>query len=118
MAGAAVRLYTSAVRLNAQATYIRHSGCIRLASGAVLELTVREEELFELLLKRPKVTCRWDEIERHMAASPGVIRHYTAGLRRKLGSRAIRTHVGIGLSLQPQFVATAHFRLAAARGVA
>lgn len=41
--------------------------CRRFANGAVIELTVAEEELLELLLKTPKVTVPWARLEHELA---------------------------------------------------
>lgn len=104
-------------RLNDHTVYFTGTGCVRIA-GAVIELTVAEEELFELLLKTPKVTVPWARIEDSTARSNMTLRHLTKGLRDKLGARAIKTHTGKGISLQPQFVGAARMRLQAVRGVA
>lgn len=98
------------VAINEHAEYIRGSGCV-VVGRVVVELTVREEELFELLLRLPRVSLRWTDIAREMAVSDDSVRHYVKGLRLKLGTRAVKTHHGLGVSLQPQFVGTAHFRL-------
>lgn len=98
------------VRLNDRAEYLVGTGCIRVGS-AVIELTVAEEELFELLLKTPKVTVPWGVLEEETARSNVTLRRCLGELRDKLGSRAIRTHTGKGLSLQPQFVGTSRFTL-------
>lgn len=98
------------VRLNEHAVYFRGTGCIDVA-GAVIELTVAEEELFELLLRTPKVTVPWAVMEEETARAQQTIRHLLKGLRNKVGTRAIRTHTGKGLSLQPQFVGAARFAL-------
>lgn len=98
------------VAINENAVYIRGSGCVMLGS-VVVELTVREEELLELLLKLPRVSVRWDDIEREMAASRVTIRQYIKGLRLKLGARSVKTHHNVGISLQPQFVGTAYVRM-------
>lgn len=101
-----------ALRLNDHAQYFRGTGCIRLANGAVIELTVAEEELFELLLQTPKVTVPWARITYELARSEQTVRHLMRGLRDKLGTRAIRTHFGLGISVQPHFIGTARFALA------
>jgi DNA-binding response OmpR family regulator len=100
------------VHLNPLAVYFRGTGCVRFANGAVVELTVAEEELFELLLGTPKITVPWDRMEYELARSSQTIRHLIRGLRDKLGSRSIRTHTGRGTSLQPQFIGGARFALA------
>ena len=97
-------------RLNEHAVYLTGTGCVRVGT-AVIELTVAEEELFELLLKTPKVTVPWPKLEYQTARSNMGLRQCMRGLRDKLGVRAIRTHVGKGVSLQPQFVGTARFAL-------
>lgn len=104
------------VAINEHAAYVRGSGCVMLGS-VVVELTVREEELLELLLKLPRVSVRWDDIEREMAASRTTIRQYMKGLRLKLGARSVKTHHNVGVSLQPQFVGTARFKLRRAETV-
>lgn len=99
-------------QLNHWACYFEGTGCVKFSNGAVVELTVSEEELFELLLRTPKITVPWDRMTYELARSEQMIRHLTRGLRDKLGSRAIRTHTGRGISLQPHFVGTARFALA------
>jgi hypothetical protein len=100
-----------AIRLNAWATYLSGTGCVKLANGGIIELTVAEEELLELLLRTPKVTVRWTWLEYELARSKLTIRHLMRTVRDKLGSRAIRTHTGIGVSIQPQFVGTRRYAL-------
>lgn len=97
-------------RINEHAVYLTGTGCIRVDS-AVIELTVAEEELFELLLRTPKVTVPWAKLEYETARSNLTIRHLMRGLRDKLGARSVKTHTGKGISLQPQFVGTARFAL-------
>lgn len=99
------------VRINSHAVYLLGTGCIKFANGAVVELTVAEEELFELLLRMPKVTVPWQRAEYELARSNLTLRHLVRGLRDKLGSRSVKTHTGIGISLQPQFVGSARFAL-------
>lgn len=99
------------IRLNSAAEYLVDTGCVRVGE-AVIELTVAEEELLELLLRDPKVTVSWRRLEAELVRSNESIRAIVRGLRDKLGARAIRTHVGKGLSVQPQFVGTARFALA------
>ena len=77
----------------------------------MVELTVAEEELLELLIKTPKITVPWSRSTYELARSEQTIRHLMRGLRDKLGSHAIRTHTGRGISLQPQFVGGARFAL-------
>lgn len=96
---------------NDWATYFDGTGCVRFGNGAVVELTVAEEELLELLIKTPKITVPWSRSCYELARSEQTIRHLMRGLRDKLGSRAIRTHTGRGISLQPQFVGSARFAL-------
>lgn len=84
---------------------------MKLATGAVVELTVAEEELFELLLGTPKITVPWQRMEYELARSNLTLRHLIRGLRDKLGSRSVKTHTGMGVSLQPQFVGSARFAL-------
>lgn len=98
------------VKINDSATYIRGTGCVK-ADNRVIELTVAEEEVFELLLRTPKVTVPWDQIERETMRTNLTLRHLTRGLRDKLGARAVKTHTGKGISLQPQFVGTVRFAL-------
>lgn len=100
------------IRLNDSARYFEGTGCLRFANGAVIELTVAEEELLELLLKTPKVTVPWARLEHELARTDQTIRHLMRGLRDKLGTRAIRTHVGIGVSVQPHFIGTSRYALA------
>lgn len=99
-----------AVRLNEHAVYYRGTGCVRVG-GAVIELTVREEDLFELLLATPKVTVPWTRITAELGAAEQATRHCLKGLRDKLGTRAVRTHTALGLSLQPQWVGTQRFAI-------
>lgn len=101
--------------LNQWAAYFEGTGCVKFKNGAVVELTVAEEELFELLLQTPKITVPWDRITFELARSEQTVRHLMRGLRDKLGSRAIRTHTARGVSLQPHFVGTARFTLAQPR---
>lgn len=105
------------VALNEHAEYLVGTGCVRVA-GAVIELTVAEEELFELLLRTPKVTAPWAVMEAETARSNQTLRAQVKGLRTKLGTRAIRTHHGKGVSLQPQFVGAARFALVRRKEVA
>ena len=76
-----------------------------------MELTVAEEELFELLLRTPKITVPWARIGYELARSDMTIRHLMRGIRDKLGSRSVRTHTGLGVSLQPHFVGSTRFAL-------
>lgn len=94
------------IRLNEHAVYYIGTGCVSL-DDAVIELSVSEEELFELLLRTPKVTVPWATLEAEMAKSRQTLLHHVMSLRAKLGARAIRTHWHKGLSLQPQFVGAA-----------
>jgi DNA-binding response OmpR family regulator len=98
-------------QLNHWAAFFEGTGCVKFANGAVVELTVAEEELLELLLRTPKITVSWDRLTYETARSEQTIRHLMRGLRDKLGSRAIRTHTGRGISVQPHFVGTARFAL-------
>ena len=98
-------------QLNQWAAYFEGTGCVKFANGAVVELTVAEEELFELLLQTPKITVPWERLTFELARSEQTLRHLMRGLRDKLGSRAIRTHTARGISLQPHFVGTARFKL-------
>lgn len=104
------------MRLNDQAAYLVDTGCVAFSNGAVIELTVAEEELLELLSRTPKVTVPWARLCDELARSDQTIRHLLRGLRDKLGTRAVRTHTGKGLSLQPQFVGAARFALTRPRG--
>lgn len=88
------------------------TGCIQVGA-AVIELTVLEEDVFELLLRTPKVTVPWAVLEESTARSNMTLRHTLRGLRDKLGTRAIRTHTSKGLNLQPQFVGSSRFALVA-----
>lgn len=99
-------------QLNQWACYFEGTGCVKFSNGAVVELTVAEEELFELLLQTPKITVPWACITFELARSEQTIRHLMRGLRDKLGSRAIRTHTARGISLQPHFVGSARYALA------
>ena len=99
-------------QLNSWAFYFEGTGCVKFGNGAVVELTVAEEELFELLLRTPKITVPWDRMTYELARSEQTVRHLMRGLRDKLGTRAVRTHTGRGISLQPHFVGTARFALA------
>lgn len=99
-----------AVKINDSATYIRGTGCIKI-DNRVIELTVAEEEVFEILLRTPKVTVPWAKLETETARTNLTLRHLMRGLRDKLGARAVKTHTGKGISLQPQFVGTARFAL-------
>lgn len=102
-------------QLNQWAAYFRGTGCVKFANGAVVELTVAEEELFELLLATPKITVSWERMTYELARSEQTVRHLMRGLRDKLGSKAVRTHTGRGISLQPHFIGTARFALAQPR---
>lgn len=102
------------VHLNDHAVYYVGTGCVRIGD-AVVEMTVTEEDLFELLLRTPKVTVPWAVIERETCRANETTRHAMKGLRDKLGSRALKAHHGRGVSLQPQFVGAARYRLAAVR---
>lgn len=96
--------------MNEHAVYFVGTGCVQL-ERAVVELTVAEEEMFELLLQTPKVTVPWRTIEGETNRANDTIRTMMRGLRDKLGTRAIRTHFGKGVSLQPQFVGAERFAL-------
>jgi DNA-binding response OmpR family regulator len=102
--------------LNERAEYLVGTGCVRIGQ-AVIELTVAEEELFELLLRTPKITVRYGRLEEELARSKSNILQLMKGLRLKLGTRAIRTHVGLGISVQPHYVGTASFRLQPVRHI-
>ena len=52
-----------------KARFYPGTGCVVLDDGNVVQLTVREEELFELLVAPPRVTCSWDTLCREMAMS-------------------------------------------------
>jgi two-component system, OmpR family, response regulator MprA len=71
--------------------------------GEAVELTAREAELLEMLLRDPRaVVSRQAAIERiwHGAAVENVVDRYVARLRRKLGEpRLIRTVWGVGFIL-------------------
>lgn len=101
-------------RINEHAVYHVGTGCVAI-DGAVVELTVREEELFELLLRTPKVTVPWGVIAEETCMAQVTIRTHLRAIRTKLGTRVIRTHYNKGVSLQPQFVGTALVRLQAVR---
>lgn len=103
------------MRLNDQAAYLVDTGCVAFSDGAVIELTVAEEELLEALLRTPKVTVPYARLREELERSDQTIRHLLRGLRDKLGSKAIRTHTARGLSLQPQYVGAARFALARRR---
>ncbi|HEX2708844.1 MAG TPA: response regulator transcription factor [Solirubrobacterales bacterium] len=72
--------------------------------GKTIELTAREAELLELLLRDPRtVLSRETAIERiwHGAAVENVVDRYVARLRRKLGDPLlIRTVWGVGFILE------------------
>lgn len=98
-------------QLNQWAAYYEGTGCVKFGNGAVVEMTVAEEELFELLLQTPKITVPWERITYELARTEQTVRHLMRGLRDKLGSRAIRTHTARGVSLQPHFIGTARYAL-------
>lgn len=104
------------VRLNDYAVYVRGTGGV-VIGDAVVVLSVVEEELFELLLRSPRVPAAWAAIEEETGCARQTVRAHLKGLRTKLGARAVKTHHGRGLSLQPQFVGAERVRLAAVRKV-
>ena len=93
--------------------YYAGSGCVVFNDESVVTLTVREEELFDLLRKPPFVTVSYAEIMEAMAMTEDSIKHLVVGLRRKLGPTSVLPHKGIGYRLNPrgivkQGVAGAH----------
>ena len=81
------------------------SGAVTSGAGARVQLTAREAQLLELLLRDPRaVLSREAAIERIWggAATDHIVDRYVARLRRKLGApEAIRTVRGVGFILAP-----------------
>jgi two-component system response regulator MprA len=81
------------------------SGTVTSGAGARVQLTAREAQLLELLLRDPRaVLSREAAIERIWggAATDNIVDRYVARLRRKLGDpEAIRTVRGVGFILAP-----------------
>ena len=71
------------------ARFFPGSGCVVFDDEAIVELTVREEELFELLLRMPRVTRPWATLCEEMAMSEDSIKQLASGIRAKLGPTAI-----------------------------
>ncbi len=92
-------------RLASRRPHPRHRRPTRLerGDGEAVELTAREAQLLELLLRDPRaVLSRGAAIERIWggAAVENVVDRYVARLRRKLGDpRLIRTVRGVGFIL-------------------
>jgi two-component system response regulator MprA len=81
------------------------TGAATSGAGAPVQLTAREAQLLELLLRDPRaVLSREAAIERIWggAATDNIVDRYVARLRRKLGDpEAIRTVRGVGFILAP-----------------
>lgn len=96
--------------INDRCTLHEGTGCI-VFGDSVVELTVREEELLELLLETPRITVRHDLIVARMVVSRATVDAFVKTLRVKLGRQAIRTHHRRGYSVQPQFVLAPSMRV-------
>lgn len=94
------------IPINDRATYHVGTGCIALADGSVIELSVTEEAVFELMLRTPKITVTWERAQYEAGISRDTLTQIIKGIRVKLGRNSVRTHHARGCSLQPQFVAT------------
>ena len=81
------------------------TGTVTSGAGARVQLTAREAQLLELLLRDPRaVLSREAAIERIWggAATDNIVDRYVARLRRKLGDpEVIRTVRGVGFILAP-----------------
>jgi two-component system response regulator MprA len=81
------------------------TGTVRSAAGPPVQLTAREAQLLELLLRDPRaVLSRGTAIEVIWggAATENIVDRYVARVRRKLGDpEAIRTVRGVGFILAP-----------------
>ncbi|HXU23265.1 MAG TPA: hypothetical protein VN697_04475 [Tepidiformaceae bacterium] len=86
------------------ARFFPGSGCVVFEDEAIVELTVREEELFELLLRAPRVTRPWGTLCEEMAMSEDSIKQLASGIRAKLGPTAILAHKGLGYRINPKGV--------------
>ncbi|MGH2633595.1 MAG: hypothetical protein ACRDG3_09315 [Tepidiformaceae bacterium] len=86
------------------ARFFPGSGCVVFDDEAIVELTVREEELFELLLQPPRVTRPWATLCEEMAMSEDSIKQLASGIRAKLGPTAILAHKGLGYRINPKGV--------------
>lgn len=86
------------------ARFFPGSGCVVFDDDAVVELTVREEELFELLLRAPRVTRPWATLCDEMAMSEDSIKQLASGIRSKLGPASILAHKGLGYRINPKGV--------------
>ncbi len=93
------RLDFAGLRLDTSTNVVHRDG------GEAIQLTAREGELLELLLRQPGVVVTRElAIERiwHGAAVENVVDRYVARLRRKLGDPPlIRTVRGVGFILEP-----------------
>lgn len=86
------------------ARYFAGTGCVVFEDDAVVELTVREEELFELLLQPPRVTRPWATLCEEMAMTEDSIKQLASGIRSKLGPASILAHKGLGYRINPRGV--------------
>ena len=82
--------------------YFPGSGCVVFGDESVVTLTVREEELFDLLRKPPFVTVSYAEIMESMAMTEDSVKHMAVGIRKKLGPASVLPHKGIGYRLNPR----------------
>jgi two-component system response regulator MprA len=81
------------------------TGLATVGAGAPIQLTVREAQLLELLLRDPRAVVSRDTAIESIwggAATANLVDRYVTRLRRKLGDpEAIRTVRGVGFILAP-----------------
>jgi len=82
--------------------YYPGTGCVAFNDDSVVTLTVREEELFDLLRRPPFVTVPWATLSSEMAMTVDSVKQLASGIREKLGPTSIMTHKGIGYRLNPR----------------
>jgi two-component system response regulator MprA len=81
------------------------TGTVTSGAGRPVQLTAREAQLLELLLRNPRAVLSRDAAIEQIwggAATDNIVDRYVARLRRKLGDpEAIRTVRGVGFILAP-----------------
>ncbi len=82
--------------------YFPGTGCVVFNDDSVVTLTVREEELFDLLRRPPFVTVSYAELMEAMALTQISVKRLASDLRAKLGPASILYHRSIGYRLNPR----------------
>ena len=90
--------------------YFPGSGCVVFEDGAVVDLTVREEELFDLLRQPPYVAVPFSVLCESMAMSADSIKQLASGIRLKLGPTSIMASRGRGYRLNPAGIVRVEWR--------